>query len=266
MFSGTKLKKYNNEVKLVSELSKNDFKVRYAGSSLGILWGFIQPLMTILVYWFVFEVGFRSGARPDGIPFILWLTCGIVPWFFFAESWVSSSNSFLEYSYLVKKVNFRIGVLPLVKIVSALYIHLFFLCFLLIILILYGQYPDWTYFQVFYYLACTIYLLLGLSLIFSSLVVFLKDFIQILGIAVQIGFWMIPIVWSPEILPDNYAKWFKLNPLYYIVEGYRDSFINHVWFWHRYNQTTYFWIISTIILLVGLFMFRKLKPHFADVL
>lgn len=266
MFALNKLNVYKNEFKLISELSKNDFKIRYAGSSLGILWGFIQPVMTILVYWFVFEIGFRSGERPDGTPFILWLTCGIIPWFFFSESWVSSSNSFLEYSYLVKKVTFRIGVLPLVKIVSTLYIHLFFLCFLIVILFLYGYYPDVTYLQVFYYLACTIYLLLGLSLIFSSLVVFVKDFIQILGIAVQIGFWLIPIVWSPEILPDSWAKFFKLNPVYYIVEGYRDTFINHVWFWHRYNQTAYFWIISTIILFIGIKLFRKMKPHFADVL
>lgn len=61
MFVSAKLKKYRDEFKLIYELSKNDFKVRYAGSSLGILWGFIQPLMTILVYWFVFEVGFRLG-------------------------------------------------------------------------------------------------------------------------------------------------------------------------------------------------------------
>lgn len=266
MFVSAKLKKYRDEFKLIYELSKNDFKVRYAGSSLGILWGFIQPLMTILVYWFVFEVGFRFGQRPDGTPFILWLTCGIIPWFFFAESWVTSSNSFLEYSYLVKKVSFRIGILPLVKILSAFYIHLFFICFLVIVLYVYGFYPALSYLQVFYYLFCTSYLLLGLGLVFSSLVVFLKDFMQILGIAVQIGFWLIPIVWSPEILPDKFAKIFKLNPLYYIVEGYRDTFINHVWFWHRYNQTFYFWILSSIILIIGIALFRKLKPHFADVL
>lgn len=266
MFSRIKCNNYSNELKLILELSKNDFKVRYAGSVLGILWGFIQPLMTILVYWFVFEVGLRTGARPDGTPFILWLTCGIIPWFFFAESWVSSANSFLEYSYLVKKVNFRIGVLPLVKIVSAFYVHLFFLCLLIAALFLYGKIPNWTYFQSFYYLSCAIYLLLGLSLIFSSLVVFLKDFIQILGVCIQIGFWIVPIVWPPEILSNHYEKMFKLNPLYYIIEGYRDSFINHVWFWQHYNQTIYFWTVSTMILLVGLIMFLKLKPHFADVL
>ncbi|MFP3435664.1 ABC transporter permease, partial [Paraburkholderia sp. SIMBA_061] len=78
---------------LMLQLAKNDFRTRYAGSSLGIIWAFIQPLMTIAVYWFVFEVGFRSGSRPDGTPFILWLTCGMIPWFFVSEALLTSSNS-----------------------------------------------------------------------------------------------------------------------------------------------------------------------------
>lgn len=73
------------QLKLIFELAKNDFKTRYAGSYLGMFWAFIQPFMTIAVYWFVFEVGFRSGSRPDGTPFILWLTCGMIPWFFFQK-------------------------------------------------------------------------------------------------------------------------------------------------------------------------------------
>ncbi|OAB42991.1 ABC transporter permease [Paenibacillus glacialis] len=255
-----------SQLKLVLELSKNDFKNRYAGSFLGIIWAFIQPLMTIAVYWFVFEVGFRSGNRPDGTPFILWLTCGMIPWFFFSEGLLTSSNSFLEYSYLVKKINFRIGLLPIVKIVSSFFIHIFFLILLIGTLLYFGYYPDLVYIQVFYYLFCTFFLLIGLSLIMSSLVVFIKDALQVLGIFMQIGFWLIPIVWSPEIISDKFIMWFKLNPVYYLVEGYRDTFINHVWFWHRYNQTTYFWVVSIFIFLLGVYLFRKLKPHFADVL
>lgn len=255
-----------NNLRLIFDLSKNDFKVRYAGSFLGVIWGIVNPLMTLLVYWFVFEVGFRSGARPDGTPFIVWLACGMVIWFFLSESLSTASNSFLEYSYLVKKVSFRIVILPFVKIVSSLYNHFFFLIILIVILLLHGIRFDITNIQVLYYLFCAIYLLTGISLITSSLVVFIRDIGQFVGIAIQIGFWLIPIVWSPEIISEKYIKWFKLNPVYYLVEGYRDTFIEHVWFWHRYNQTTYFWILSTIILFVGYKLFKRLKPHFADVL
>ncbi|WP_322906571.1 ABC transporter permease [Paenibacillus campi] len=255
-----------NQLKLTLQLSANDFKTRYSGSYLGIIWAFIQPLITIAVYWFVFDVGFRSGSRADGTPYILWLTCGIIPWFFFSEAFMTASNSFLEYSYLVKKVTFRIGTLPIVKLLSAFYIHIFFVVVLMFMLFWFGYYPDVTYIQLFYYLICTFYLLFGLSLIMSSIVVFVKDALQLLGIIIQIGFWLIPIVWSPELISPTIIQWFKLNPMYYIVEGYRNTFIHHQWFWVHYNQTTYFWVVSTLIVGLGIYLFRKTKPHFADVL
>ena len=93
----------------------------------GVIWGFIQPLVTIAVYWFVFQVGFRSGDVGDK-PFVLWFIAGIIPWFFFSEALSSTTNVFLEYSYLVKKVVFKIEILPVVKIVSALFVHCFSYC------------------------------------------------------------------------------------------------------------------------------------------
>ena len=82
--------------KMIFNLAKNDFKTKYAGSYLGIIWAFVQPVVTILLYWFVFQVGFRS--RPLGdYPFVLWLTAGLVPWFFFSDAWNGATNSMLEY-------------------------------------------------------------------------------------------------------------------------------------------------------------------------
>ena len=96
---------YKNR-RLVAKLAKNDFKTRYAGSYLGIVWAFIQPVITILVYWFVFSVGFRSGTGDLGVPFVLYLVAGIVPWFFFQDALIGGTNSLLEYNYLGKKSRF----------------------------------------------------------------------------------------------------------------------------------------------------------------
>jgi len=115
-----------NNRKLIFSLAKNDFKTKYAGSYLGIIWAFIQPIITVLIYWFVFQVGFKSAPMKD-FPFVLWLIAGIIPWFFFQESLMNATNSLLEYSYLVKKVVFKVSVLPLVKIISALFVHIFFI-------------------------------------------------------------------------------------------------------------------------------------------
>ena len=102
---------------MIYKLAKNDFRTKYAGSYLGIIWAFIQPVVTVLVYWFVFEVGFRAGENTLPVPFVLYLIAGIVPWFFFQDGLIGGTNSMLEYSYLVKKVVFQISVLPVVKII-----------------------------------------------------------------------------------------------------------------------------------------------------
>ena len=87
---------------LIWNLSKNDFKTKYAGSYLGIIWAFVQPVVTILVYWFVFQVGFRS-QEVVNFPFVLYLTCGMVPWFFFQDALNGGTTALIEYSYLVKR-------------------------------------------------------------------------------------------------------------------------------------------------------------------
>ena len=111
---------------LLWELTKKDLKQRYLGSYLGVLWAFIQPVITVLIFWFVFQVGFRS-MPVDNFPFVLWLICGMFPWFFFADAWSSASASIIANSFLVKKVVFRVSLLPMIQIMSALVVNVFFI-------------------------------------------------------------------------------------------------------------------------------------------
>lgn len=256
----------NNNRVLIWNLSKNDFKTKYAGSYLGIIWAFIQPIVTILLYWFVFEFGLKAGSPIKDVPFILWFMAGLVPWFFFQESLLNATNCMLEYSYLVKKVVFKISILPIIKIISALFIHLVFIGFLFIVGAIYGFYPSQYTIQLIYYSFCTFFMALAISYGTCAIVIFFKDLGQIINIFLQIGMWMTPIMWSYTIVPNRFQWILKLNPMYYIVEGYRDTIINHVWFFQRYFQTVYFWSISLGLFALGAMLFKKLKPHFADVL
>lgn len=258
--------------KLIWSLSKNDFKTRFAGSYLGIIWAFVQPIVTVLVYWFVFEKGLKQGGvnTKEGIEieFVLWFVAALVPWFFFAEAWGSATNALLEYSYLVKKVVFKISILPIVKIISALFVHLFFITFIVILYVCYGYYPDVYYVQIIYYSLCMFILALGLSYMTSAIVVFFKDLNQIISIVLQIGMWLTPIMWNIEGmgLSETTKNIFKLNPMYYITMGYRDVFINKVWFFEHPFQTLYFWAFTIVTFLLGTIIFKRLKVHFADVL
>ena len=258
---------YQNR-KLIGKLAKNDFKTRYAGSYLGIFWAFVQPIVTVVVYWFVFQVGFRSGTTQD-CPFVLWLVTGLVPWFFFQEALIGATNSMMEYSYLVKKVVFKISVLPIVKIFSAIFVHLFFIAFTVVLFICYGYLPGIHAIQIVYYLLCMIVFVLALSYMTCAVVVFFKDLSQIINIVLQVGVWMTPIMWDYTMLTNPYpaAMWIlKANPMFYIVQGYRNSLIHQTWFWQDLGWTIYFWVVTGILFVIGSKVFKRLKPHFSDVL
>ena len=259
------LKDIYNSKRLLIDLAKNDFKSRYMGNYLGILWAFVQPLVTILIFWFVFQVGFKS-MPVDNFPFILWLLAGMVPWFFFAESLQSATQSVLSNSFLVKKVVFRVSLLPIIQIISALTIHIFFILFMFGMFLYYGYTPSLYWLQIIYYLFATIILVLGISWMTSSIVVFFRDLGQIISMLVQFGFWLTPIFWSMKILPEKYHSIIEYNPVYYIVEGYRDSLIYNVWFWEKPELTVQYWVITALFFFGGAVVFRKLRPHFADVL
>lgn len=258
--------------RLIFNLAKNDFKTQYAGSYLGIFWAFVQPIVTVLVYWFVFEKGLHAGAMNTKagitVPFVLWLIAGIVPWFFFQDALNGATNALMQYSYLVKKVVFKISVLPVVKMISALFVHMFFVAFAIILYCCYGRFPDLYLLQIFYYTLCMFVLVLGISYATCAIVGFFRDLTQIISIVLQVGIWMTPIMWNFDAihLPSVLRALFKLNPMYYVVNGYRDAFINKVWFWEHPELTLYFWVLTAALFGVGMTVFRKLKVHFADVL
>lgn len=257
---------------LIFRLSKNDFKTKFAGSYLGIVWAFIQPIVTVLVYWFVFEKGLKAGASltKSGVtvPFVLWLIAGIVPWFFFSDALNGGTNALVEYSYLVKKVVFHIDILPVVKTISAAYVHVFFVMFTLGLYACYHYMPDLYTIQLVYYSFCTFVFVLALNYATSAIVVFFRDLTQVINIILQVGIWITPIMWNIDTMDISpvLIEILKLNPLYYIVAGYREALIDKMWFWESPFLSAYFWCVTLILLGIGTSVFRKLKVHFADVL
>ena len=255
---------YQNK-RLILSLAKNDFKTKYAGSYLGIFWAFVQPVVTILVYFFVFSVGFRSGSVSN-VPFVVYLVSGLVPWFFIQDYMNSGTNALIEYSYLVKKVVFKISVLPMVKAISAFFVHAFFIAITILIAVLYGINPGPYVIQVIYYFFAMFVFGLGIVYGTCAIVIFFRDLTQIINIILQVGVWTIPIMWDISVVDEKWQWLFKVNPMYYIVNGYRESIYGHTWFWHDLGQTVYFWAITLILFVVGTVIFKRLKIHFADVL
>ncbi len=256
--------------RLIWKLAKNDFKKRYAGSYMGALWALVQPVITVVMYYIVFDKIMHSdggGLRDSGeVPFVLFLTAGLVPWFYFNEAWTNATSALREYDYLVKKVVFKISVLPIIKAIAATFIHVFFVVILLIVAAIYGYYPSVYTIQLVYYSLCLFVFVLALSYTTCSVAVLFKDMTQIINIILQIGIWATPIMWNIDGLSDKWKIVFKLNPLVYIVNGYRDAIYGERWFFEDFFSMMYFYIITSVLFGIGAVIFKRLKVHFADVL
>lgn len=253
---------------LIWKLAKNDFKKRYAGSYMGALWAMLQPVVTVAMYYIVFDkIMGNTGRGAEDVPFVLFLTAGLVPWFFFNEALNGGTNALLEYNYLVKKVVFKISVLPIIKIIAATFIHVFFMGILLVVAAIYGYYPTIYTIQLLYYSACLFIFVLALCYTTCSVVIFFKDLSQIINIALQIGMWATPIMWDINgVNSGGLLMVLKLNPLVYIVNGYRSAIYERQWFWQDFFSTMYFWIVTVVLFGIGALVFKRLKVHFADVL
>jgi len=250
---------------LIVSISRREVANQYVGSLLGFIWTFINPLVLIFVFWVVFSVGFRVQPTND-VPFVVWLTSGLAVWFAFADIVGGSVGAVVANSHLVKKMVFPTQILPVVKIVSSLVTHSIFLTVLVGLILLQAMPLSFYFFQALYYFFCMAVLALGIGWIVAALNVFIRDIGHVVALAIQIGMWATPILWDIGIMPQRVQMVLKLNPMFYVVQGYRESFIYFVPFWHHPLLTVYFWGVAGSIFLLGVYVFSKFKPQFADVL
>lgn len=251
--------------KLVFDLAKADFKKRFVGSYLGVFWIFVQPVVSIVIYYCVFQLGFKSNPTAD-VPYVVWLLPGIIPWFFFNEAVMNGTTSMTTYQHLVKKMVFPIKVIPMVRILASLFIHFIFVGVMFVVMLLFGMKPNLWWFQYIYYMVCNLMLITGIVYLLSALNVFIKDVGQLVNIFLQIGFWLAPIMYDVSIMPEIFQKLIALNPFQYIVVGGRECFIEQIGFWEKPMETLYFWVVTLVLFVIGSKVFDKFEKHFVDVL
>lgn len=250
---------------VIASMAKREVKTRYVGSLLGFVWTFLHPMMLIFIFWLVFSVGFR--VKPtNNAPFVVWLTAGMAIWLAFSDIVNGSAGIVVENANLVTKTRFHSQILPFIRIVSCLVTHVAFLTILFALLVFQKMPFSICYLQFLYYLFGMATLALGIGWAISALNVFIRDVGQLVAILLQFGFWMTPIFWDMQMMPAKVQTFLKFNPMYYIVQGYRESFIYFVPFWEHPYQTAYFWAVAITMLAGGALIFKRLKPHFGDVL
>lgn len=250
---------------IIVAMAKADIKARYAETLGGTLWTMLNPVIVILTYWVVFDLGFKV-APTNGKPFIASFVCAMTAWTTFAEILNTSVNSVTASAYLVRKIAFPTEVLPVVKIAGSLATHAYLLIMIVVVILYHGLPLSFFYLQFIYYLAALIVFSLGLCWLLAALNVFYRNVAQIVTAILGVWFWLTPIVWLPEMVPPQYRPYLLINPMYYIVDGYRQSFLSFVPFWDDWRSAAVFWAIALSVCSLGAYVFRRLKTEFADVL
>lgn len=253
-------------LKQIWPLAQNDFKSKYATSQLGLFWAFFRPIVMACVYIFVFSIIARAAPVGGIYPYSLWMLPGLIVWFVFQDSVSSGVTTLTEYSYLVKNIKFNISILPDVKVVAAFIIHSFFVVLIFVIYLVTGLPIKLQILQLPYYMIATFYFSLALTRIVSTAQPFFKDLSMAVEIILMVGIWACPIMWDLGVLPAQYHWIFKANPMYHLVNGYRECFMGDHWFWEHWAQFLEFWAITILLDLWGRRMFRRLSSQFADVI
>ena len=247
---------------IIWELTKRDFRIKYIKNLFGLSWAILEPLAMMVILWFIFTY-VRTGKNTE-VPFALFLLTGLVAYDFFNKTLNSATKSIKNYGFLINKVNFRAAIIPLVKIASEVLIHLIILVIVSLILIL-NRIPVTIYWlQVFYYLFAMCSLLIGMTWFTSSISLFFPDINYIITIFMRVLFFFTPIFWDIKNIPERFLPYFRLNPLFYLVNGYRESFLFKIPFWVHYQNLLYFWGMTAFFFILGVLVFKRLRPHFAD--
>jgi ABC-type polysaccharide/polyol phosphate export systems, permease component len=255
--------------KIITSMGKKEFQNDYAGSALGLVWGVIKPFMMVFVYWFVFSVGMRQGDIAEDVPYIPWLIAGVFFWTFLSDSLVQGAGAIRNNAHLVKKVVFPVSILPSIRIYTNLLNHLIFMLLAILLMIFQGVSFNLYVLQIIYYLGAGIIFTIGVTRLLSAMAVMSVDILHFIQTIMQVLFWGTPIVWDPLLMSEKsalLAQLVKINPYYYLIQGYRESFFFNIGFWQQPVYTLYFWIITLVIYLLGSYYYTKNRGEFADVL
>ena len=252
---------------MITTMAIRELKVRYIGSLFGIFWAVINPLVQVAIYGIVFGIFLQ--IKPDPIygtdSFLLYLLCGLIPWQFFSQAATSSTNVITSNRNLIKKaVGFPSEVLPIITIISYIINHLIALVLLLIILILFNITLTPYMLFIFLYLFLMTVFTIGLSWIYASLNVYMRDMQQVIGVVMLGWFFFTPIFYSSSMIPPKLVPLLRLNPMYDVVEGYR--YVLLAGKFPPVENLIYLILVSFITFGLGGLIFRRLKPGFAEVL
>lgn len=243
-----------------------DLQGRYVGSTMGLFWSLINPIITLLLFLYVFSVILKVKYGQNGSlsDFALYLFCGMLPWLAFQETIIRSTNSIVENANLIKKVMFPSKIFPVYLSISSLVNELIGLMVLIIAIILITH--KISYFILFLPIMIIFQLIftVGLGWIFACINVFFRDTAHLMGVITMVWMFLTPIFYSESMVPEKFQFFIKLNPMAYLVRAYRDILLNNRF--PYISDILTFIAISIIVFFGGYYLFGKTQHRFSDLI
>ncbi|WP_145415537.1 ABC transporter permease [Staphylococcus saprophyticus] len=242
-----------------------DFQLRISNHNnyLGVAWEIINPALQIAVYWFVFGLGLRNNATHDGIPFIYWLIVGISMWFFVNQGVLEGTKAIVSKYNQVAKMKFPLSVTPSYIVFSRFYGHLGLLLIVLIICFSGGYHPSIYSLQLLIYVPYALILTTIISILTSTLAVLIRDTQMVIQSLMRIIFFVSSILYAPK--NEIVVTVMKLNPIYFLAEGYRAALLHKEWYFiNHWHLTVYNFVLVLFLFIVGAVVHMRYRDHFAD--
>lgn len=268
----TVIKEQIDHFYLIRRLSLYELKSKNRNNYLGIAWEVINPIIQILIYWFVFgTLRDRAPIEIGGekVPFFSWLLAGFFLWIFCYQSIIQGSKSIYTRLRLLSKMNFPMSIIPNFAIFSNFYVHLITVFLSIILLQFMGYFVNIYYLQFFYFIFAAFSLMFAISLITSTISTIIRDVHMFLSSTLRMLLYVSGVLWPITKLNDLpiLVTILKLNPIYYLIEGYRSAFFGTEWYFiTNWEYTVYFWVLVIVLFLIGSKLHVKFRRHFIDYL
>lgn len=246
---------------LVRELVRRDLRARYTGSFLGLAWSFLQPVWQLVLFTFVFSTVMRVtpvGERTES--FAVFLFCGLLPWTALHETLTRATTAVTENAALIKKVSFPSEVLVVAVAVSALVHQAIATLVFVALLAARGELAPWGLPWLLLAVPLQAALAVGLGLLLAGLQVFVRDVAAVIGLVLAAWFYFTPIVYPLSLVPSRFRPWLEANPLTTLVGLYRAAFLGNA----PAGAPVYLAVVCSVLLFLGVGVFRRLRPAFAD--
>jgi lipopolysaccharide transport system permease protein len=241
-------------------LSWRDIKVRYKQTAIGAAWSIIRPLLTTIVFYFVFS-RIAKLPNPGGAPYILMIFAGMLPWQFFSNALSESSNSLIGNANLITKVYFPRMIIPASSVITSLVDFGITFVLMLLMMAWYGFAPGWQIVLLPVFILLAFICAFGVGLFLTALNVKYRDFRYIIPFIIQFGLYITPVGFSSALISEKWRVWYALNPMVGVIDGFRYCLLGDPMHWQSFLNSI---LISVLFLILGIYYFRKMEKTFAD--